>query len=42
MPQTTLYATYISQCSSVTCTLIAVDYIQGTLSISYITVSLRL
>jgi len=42
MPLTTYYIKYISQCSSVTCVLTAMDYIQRTLSISYITISLTL
>jgi len=42
MLRTTHYTTYISQRSSVTCILIAVDYIQSTLSISYITIFLTL
>jgi len=42
MPRTTHCTTHISQISSVTCILIAMDYIQRALSISYITVSLTL
>jgi hypothetical protein len=42
MPQTTHYTTYTLQYSSVTCILIAVDYIQRKLSIRYITISLTL
>jgi hypothetical protein len=41
IPPKTHYITYISQCSSATCILIAVDYIQRKLNISYITISLN-
>ena len=41
-PRTTYYTRYISQCSTITCVLTAVDYVQRTLGISYITISLTL
>jgi hypothetical protein len=41
-PRTKQCTTYIPQCSTVKCVLIAVDYIQRTLSISYNTFCLTL